>query len=88
MLFLQVTMMTPSSCQTDGATRRYGMAVVVLLLVLGCGDSEPADPIVENPPPAPLGFTNFFIGLQGGSGAVGAQLVPLADAPEGGVCKP
>ncbi|MFP6752753.1 MAG: hypothetical protein VB855_13820, partial [Pirellulaceae bacterium] len=53
MLSQQVTMMTPSSCKTDSATRRYGMAVVVLLLVFGCGDSEPADPIVENPPPAP-----------------------------------
>lgn len=30
----------------------------------------------------------MFIGLQKGSGEVVAQLVPLADAPEGGVCKP
>lgn len=34
------------------------------------------------------GFTNVFIGLQKGGGEVAAQLVPLADAPEGGVCKP
>ena len=42
----------------------------------------------ETPPAAPLGYTNMLIGLQGGSGATAAQIVPLADAPEGGVCKP
>ena len=42
----------------------------------------------ETPPAAPLGYTNMLIGLQGGSGAMAAQIVPLADAPEGGVCKP
>ena len=42
----------------------------------------------ETPPAAPLGYTNMLIGLQGGGGATAAQIVPLADAPEGGVCKP
>ena len=42
----------------------------------------------ETPPSAPLGFTNMLIGLQKGSGVTAIQLVPLADAPEGGVCKP
>ena len=42
----------------------------------------------ETPPAAPLGYTNFLVGLQGGSGDLVAQMVPLADAPEGGVCKP
>jgi len=34
------------------------------------------------------GFTNMLIGLQGAGGPTGVQLVPLADAPEGGLCKP
>ena len=42
----------------------------------------------ETPPAAPLGFTNMLIGLQKGNGLSAIQLVPLADAPEGGVCKP
>lgn len=42
----------------------------------------------ETPPTAPLGFTNMLIGLQTGTGLTAIQLVPLADAPEGGVCKP
>ena len=41
------------------------------------------------PPAAPLGFTNMLIGLQSGGGSgMGVQVVPLNDAPEGGVCKP
>ena len=31
---------------------------------------------------------NMLIGLQGASGTTTVQLVPLADAPEGGLCKP
>jgi hypothetical protein len=42
---------------------------------------------VETPPAAPLGYTNFLLGLAGGGG-FGIELLPLADAPEGGVCKP
>jgi hypothetical protein len=42
----------------------------------------------ETPPAAPLGFTNLVIGLQKGSGAMAVQIVPLTDAPEGGVCMP
>lgn len=42
----------------------------------------------ETPPAAPIGYTNMLIGLQGGSGSTVVQLVPLADAPEGGLCKP
>ena len=30
----------------------------------------------------------MLIGLRGASGSTGVQLVPLADAPEGGLCKP
>jgi len=43
---------------------------------------------LETPPAAPLGFTNVLLGLQQGSGVMAAQVVPLNDAPEGGVCKP
>ena len=43
---------------------------------------------LETPPAAPLGYTNVLIGLQKGSGTKIIQLVPLVDAPEGGVCKP
>lgn len=42
----------------------------------------------ETPPDAPIGYTNMLIGLQGGSGETAVQMVPLNDAPEGGVCKP
>jgi hypothetical protein len=42
----------------------------------------------ETPPAAPLGFTNMLLGLQKGSGPTAVQIVPLNDAPEGGVCKP
>ena len=42
---------------------------------------------VETPPAAPLGGTNMLLGLQGG-GDYSVQLVPLADAPEGGTCHP
>jgi hypothetical protein len=47
----------------------------------------------ETPPPAPIGFTNVLLGMQKPSGDAGAggldvQVVPLVDAPEGGVCKP
>lgn len=47
----------------------------------------------ETPPAAPLGYTNILLGMQKpSSGAVadgmGIQVVPLQDAPEGGVCKP
>jgi hypothetical protein len=42
----------------------------------------------ETPPAAPLGFTNMLIGLQQGGGFKAIQVLPLNDAPEGGVCKP
>lgn len=47
----------------------------------------------ETPPTAPLGYTNILLGMQkpaGGAVAdgLGIQVVPLQDAPEGGVCKP
>lgn len=44
----------------------------------------------ETPPPAPIGYTNVLLGMQKASGDAGAgiQVVPLQDAPEGGVCKP
>ena len=42
----------------------------------------------ETPPAAPLGYTNMLLGLQQGSGFNAVQVVPLNDAPEGGVCKP
>ena len=51
----------------------------------------------ETPPAAPLGYTNILLGMQKPSGAassgattddMGIQVVPLQDAPEGGVCKP
>lgn len=42
----------------------------------------------ETPPAAPLGFTLFLVGLQGGSGTTMVQLLALDDAPEGGLCKP
>jgi len=42
----------------------------------------------ETPPAAPLGFTNFLIGLQKATGPAAAKLIALNDAPEGGVCKP
>ena len=47
--------------------------------------------LTHTPPAAPLGFTNFLLGMQtpGAAGkAYGVQAVALADAPEGGVCKP
>jgi len=40
----------------------------------------------ETPPAAPLGYTNMLLGAQAGAKPI--MLVPLADAPEGGVCKP
>jgi hypothetical protein len=44
---------------------------------------------VETPPAAPLGATNMLLGLQGAAGSDYAiELVPLADAPEGGTCHP
>ena len=43
---------------------------------------------LETPPGAPLGYTNVLIGLQKGSGTKVIQMIPLVDAPEGGVCKP
>ena len=43
---------------------------------------------LETPPAAPLGYTNMLIGLQKGSGTKVIQMIPLVDAPEGGVCKP
>ena len=43
---------------------------------------------VETPPAAPLGFTFFLLGLQSESGSFAVEMVPLNDAPEGGVCKP
>ena len=44
---------------------------------------------VETPPAAPLGATNMLLGLQGAAGGDYAiELVPLADAPEGGTCHP
>jgi hypothetical protein len=42
---------------------------------------------VETPPAAPLGGTNMLLGLQGSKDYL-IQLVPLADAPEGGTCHP
>ena len=42
-------------------------------------------------PPAPLGMTNYLIGMQTASGPFAKfkiQAVALVDAPEGGVCKP
>ena len=46
----------------------------------------------ETPPPAPLGYTNFLLGMQKPAGSsideMGIQVVALQDAPEGGVCKP
>ena len=42
----------------------------------------------ETPPAAPLGFTNMLIGVQSDTGSKTTQMVPLDDAPEGGVCKP
>jgi len=42
---------------------------------------------VETPPAAPLGGTNMLLGVQG-STDYPIQLVPLADAPEGGTCHP
>jgi hypothetical protein len=43
----------------------------------------------ETPPKAPIGATNFLLGVQQGtSGAFGVQVVPLNDAPEGGKCHP
>ena len=47
----------------------------------------------ETPPPAPIGYTNVLLGMQkpsggAGAGGTGIQVVPLQDAPEGGVCKP
>ena len=42
----------------------------------------------HTPPAAPLGFSNMLIGLQAGKGATAIRVVPLADAPEGGVCHP
>ena len=56
--------------------------------------------INHTPPAAPLGFTNMLLGLQqpqrarqGGGSDVraaefGIKVVPLVDAPEGGICKP
>ena len=43
---------------------------------------------VEAPPTNGLGATNMLLGLQAGSGLVRVNVVPLVDAPEGGVCKP
>ena len=44
---------------------------------------------IETPPAAPLGYTNILLGLQKESAtATAIQVVPLVDAPEGGVCKP
>lgn len=34
------------------------------------------------------GFSNILIGLQKSTGVTGLQVIPLVDAPEGGVCKP
>ena len=34
------------------------------------------------------GFSNILIGLQKATGITGLQVIPLVDAPEGGVCKP
>lgn len=46
----------------------------------------------ETPPAAPLGYTNILLGMQKQQGTTSAnaviQVVPLEDAPEGGVCKP
>ena len=42
----------------------------------------------QTPPANPLGFSNILIGLQKGSGTKVIQVIPLVDAPEGGVCKP
>jgi hypothetical protein len=43
---------------------------------------------LETPPAAPLGYTNMLLGMQKGTGTKVIQLIPLVDAPEGGVCKP
>ena len=43
---------------------------------------------VETPPGAPLGGTNMLLGLQHAGDGYAIQLVPLADAPEGGTCHP
>jgi hypothetical protein len=41
------------------------------------------------PAAPPIGNTNVLLGLQGaGAGAYTAQVVALADAPEGGTCHP
>ena len=40
------------------------------------------------PQPAPIGNTLVLLGLQGSSGLYDVQVVPLADAPEGGTCHP
>lgn len=40
------------------------------------------------PPPHGLGATNMLLGLQADSGVLGANVVPLIDAPEGGLCMP
>lgn len=47
--------------------------------------------LTHTPPVAPLGFTNFLLGMQTPRAAGQAyriRAVALTDAPEGGVCKP
>ena len=47
--------------------------------------------LTHTPPAAPLGFTNFLLGMQSPGAAGGAyeiRALALTDAPEGGVCKP
>ena len=43
----------------------------------------------ETPPKAPIGATNFLLGVQNPlAGVLGLQAVSLNDAPEGGKCHP
>jgi hypothetical protein len=42
----------------------------------------------ELPPPRGLGATNILLGLQASANTFHVNVVPLVDAPEGGVCKP
>lgn len=43
---------------------------------------------VESPPANGLGATNMLLGMQTEQGLLGVNVVPLVDAPEGGVCRP
>ena len=52
---------------------------------------KPIGSVTATLPPAPLGMTNYLLGMQNATGAFASfkiQAVALVDAPEGGVCKP